>query len=115
MIVSYSERNTQRGGTAPRGWENDQAMMSRGKRKGARNDSDGEYPDMEGWEEADDEDDEESTYGDNDGDEEFVKGGGGKKIALRSSNQNDMNFEKTLEEYDEKELGYLSDVRRCII
>lgn len=106
----HSERSTQRGGAAPRGWENDQAMMSRGTRKGARNDSEAEYPDMEGWEEADDEDDEDFSE-DSDGDEDYSVKKGGKKNALRSSNQNDMNFEKTLEEYEEKEFGYLSDVR----
>ena len=83
--------------------------MSRGTRKGARNDSEAEYPDMEGWEEADDEDDEDSE--ESDYDEDFSINGGGKKNALRSSNQNDMNFEKTLEEYEEKEFGYLSEVR----
>jgi PDZ domain-containing secreted protein len=66
-------------------------------------DSDGEYPDMEGWEEADDEDEESS-------DEEFEKSNQrGKRQAKKSSNQNDLNFEKTFEEYDESAIGYLSD------
>lgn len=66
-------------------------------------DSDGEYPDMEGWEEADDEDEESS-------DEEFENSNQrGKRQAKKSSNQNDLNFEKTFEEYDESAIGYLSD------
>lgn len=68
-------------------------------------DSDGEYPDMEGWEEADDEDEEDS---DSECGETELRG---KKTAHRSSNLNDVNFEKTLEEYDEIEIGYLSEVR----
>jgi hypothetical protein len=91
----------------PRGWENDKELMSRGKMKNA-DDSDGEYPDMHGWEEADDED--EST------DEEEEEGHRrGKSTALRSSNLNDINFEKTMAEYDEKEIGYLSEVRAEMI
>ena len=100
-----SERNTHKNATGPRGWENDQALMSRGKRKDDQYD-DEEYHDLDTWEEADvesegDDDDE------NDGSDEQRRG---RKSGLRSSNQNDINFEKTLEEYDEKEIGYLSEV-----
>ena len=109
----FSERNTQRGTTAPRGWENDQALMTRGRMKGGnKSDDDGEYPDMEGWEEADDEDDDiseaDSENEDENGRENDQRRG--KKFAHRSSNQNDIAFEKTLEEYGEEELGYLSEV-----
>ena len=54
--------------------------MSRGTRKGARNDSEAEYPDMEGWEEADDEDDEDFSE-DSDGDEDYSVKKGGKKTS----------------------------------
>jgi hypothetical protein len=103
-----SERNTQRNSVAPRGWENDQALMGKGrmKRDNDEDDSDGEYPDMEGWEEADD-DDEDLSDDDN---SDYASNRRGKKSAHRSSNLNDLNFEKTLEEYDEKEIGYLSEV-----
>ena len=104
-----SERNTHKNATGPRGWENDQALMSRGKMKDARYD-DGEYHDLDAWEEADEEtdDDDDDVDDENDDTEERQRG---KKFAQRSSNLNDINFEKTLEEYDEKEIGYLSEVR----
>lgn len=81
--------------------------MSRGRMKGRNDSDDEEYPDMEGWEEADDEDEESDSDDDDEGD---VPQRRGKKIAHRSSNQNDIAFEKTLEEYDETDLGYLSEV-----
>ena len=78
-------------------------------------DSDGEYPDMHGWEEADDED--ESS--EDEDQEEQGNHRRGKSTALRSSNLNDVNFEKTMAEYDEKEIGYLSEVSvltiRCVL
>ena len=84
--------------------------MSRGKRKDDKYD-DEEYHDLDPWEEADEETDEDEDEDDdddeNDGSDEQRRG---KKSAVRSSNQNDINFEKTLEEYDEKEIGYLSEV-----
>lgn len=92
----------------PRGWENDQALMGKGRMKRDNeeddDDSDGEYPDMDGWEEADDEDLSDDDTSDN------ASNRRGKKCAHRSSNLNDLNFEKTLEGYDEKEIGYLSEV-----
>ena len=123
LYLYFSERNTQRGTTAPRGWENDQALMTRGRMKGGnKSDDDGEYPDMEGWEEADDEDDDISSADSEDENEnENGRENGredaqrrGKKFAHRSSNQNDIAFEKTLEEYGEEELGYLSEVGSLI-
>jgi hypothetical protein len=102
FLYYFSEKATQRGNQAPRGWENDKELRSKAYMK-KELDSDGEYPDMEGWEEADDEDEESS-------DEEFENSNQrGKRQAKKSSNQNDLNFEKTFEEYDESAIGYLSD------
>ena len=102
-----SERSTHKNATGPRGWENDQALMSRGKMKNSKYD-DGDYHDLDAWEESDEETDDDDDDADKDSGDEQRRG---KKSAQRSSNLNDINFEKTLEEYDEKEIGYLSEVR----
>lgn len=67
-----------------------------------KNKNEDDYPDMDGWEEADDEesDDEDEDRG---------------KTAYRSSTQNDINFEKTLEQYDENDFGYLDEVNCYVI
>ena len=104
-LMARSENKTVKSAVNPRGWENDQALLTRGVLKKKHNNEFGD--DDDNWSEADD--DEEGEEEDND--EECDRLNQTKGVRTQFDSKADEEFERFLDdEYDDEKIGYIDDV-----